>query len=140
VPPLLAGPVRRLVNAGLGYARFGGPEPGFATELVIKADIMADFSPALAAAIAEACAEESAVFATEAAQEEELWIDALDQAGLLVDVPAEAATAVGEAAGETLRSLENGGPSGVALDAYRKMRRALGMTAASCRDQTTVFS
>ena len=101
---------------------------------------MADFSPALAAAVAEACAEESAVFATEAAQEEELWIDALDQAGLLVDVPAEAATAVGEAAGETLRSLENGGPSGVALDAYRKMRRALGMTAASCRDQTRVFS
>ena len=67
VPPLLAGTVRRLVNAGLGYARFGRSAPGIATELVIKTDIMADLSPALAAVIAEACAEESAVFATEAA-------------------------------------------------------------------------
>src|SRR4051812_281516 len=45
VPALLAGPVRRLVNAGLGYARFRGAAPGLATELVIKADIMAEFSP-----------------------------------------------------------------------------------------------
>ena len=43
-----------------------------------------------AAVIAEACAEEADVFTTEAAQEEALWIDALAQAGLLVDVPAEA--------------------------------------------------
>jgi hypothetical protein len=139
VPPLLAGTVRRLVNAGLGYARFGRSAPGMATELVIKTDIMADLSPALAAVIAEACAEESAVFATEAAWEEEAWIDALDRAGLLVDVPAEAVTAVGGAAGETLRSMESGETSGVAVDAYQKMRRALGMTTAKCLDQNIVF-
>jgi TRAP-type mannitol/chloroaromatic compound transport system substrate-binding protein len=140
VPPLLAGPVRRLVGAGLGYARFGGSAPGLATELVIKADIMADLPPTLAAIIAEACAEESAVFATEAVQEEDLWINAVDRAGLLVDVPPEAVTALGKAAGESLRRMESGGSSGAAVDAYRKMRRALGMTAASCRDRNIAFA
>jgi hypothetical protein len=140
VPPLLAGPVRQLVNAGLGYARFGGSAPGLATELVIKADIMAGFSPALAAVIAEACAEESTVLAAEAAWEEELWIDALDRAGLLVEVPVEAIKSIGKAAADSLRSMENSGPSGVAVDAYQKMRRTLGLTAASCRDRNNVFA
>lgn len=86
----VGGPVRRLANAGLGYARFGGFTPGLATELLIKAEAMADLPAAQAAAVAEACAEEAGVFTLEAAQEEALWTDALAQAGLLVDVPAEA--------------------------------------------------
>jgi hypothetical protein len=140
VPPLLAGPVRRLANAGLGYARFGGFTPGLATELLIKAEVMADLPAAQAAAVAEACAEEAGVFTLEAAQEEALWTDALAQAGLLVDVPAEAVREAEKAAGDTLRGMAGDGPSGIVVDAYRKMRRDHGVTAASHIDPNFVFS
>jgi TRAP-type mannitol/chloroaromatic compound transport system substrate-binding protein len=130
VPPLLAGSVRRLANAGLGYARFGGFTPGLATELLVKTDVVARLPASQAAAVAEACAEEAEVFKTEAAQEEALWFDALAQAGLLVDVPAEVVHEAEKAASDILGTMASDGPSGIVVDAYRKMRRDLGVTAA----------
>ena len=89
---------------------------------------MADLPAAQAAAVAEACAQEAGVFTLEAAQEEALWTDALAQAGLLVDVPAEAVREAEEAAGDPrCADMAGDGPSGIVVDAYRNMWRDHGV-------------
>ena len=60
------------------------------------------------------------------------WLhQARAQAGLLVDVPAQAVHEAEKAASDALRSMAIDGPSGIVVDAYRKMRRDLGVTAAN---------
>jgi TRAP-type mannitol/chloroaromatic compound transport system substrate-binding protein len=139
VPPLLAGPVRRLGEAGLGYVRFGTFAPGMATELLVKSPVIATLPADLQAKVAQACAEEAAALSAEAAQDEQRWLTDAAEANLLIDMPADSMVRAGRTAGDLLRSLESDAYAHDTVDAYRKVRRHLGATAAGCCVNHTAF-
>ena len=132
VPPMLAGPARRLVDAGLRYVRFGAFSPGLATELLAKSAVLDRLPADLGAWTAQACAEEATALAAEPIQEEQLRMQDAGRAGLLVEAPAEIMVRGGRTVGDMLRSLESDALAQGAVDAYRKVRRNLGATAAGC--------
>lgn len=132
VPPLLAGPARRLGDAGLRYVRFGAFSPGLATELLAKSAVLDRLPAGMEGWLVQACAEEATALAAEAIQEEQSWMQDAGRAGLLVEAPAEIVVKGGRTVGDMLRSLETDALSHDVVGAYRKVRRNLGTTAAGC--------
>lgn len=132
VPPVLAGPARRLADARLRYVRFGAFSPGLATELLAKSAVVDRLPADMKVWLAQACAEEATALAAEAAQEEQRWMREAGGAGLLIEAPAEIVVRGGRTVGDMLRSLETDALAHDVVDAYRKVRRNLGTTAAGC--------